>query len=90
MTYFTMHNKTILIIAVVAVFTIMITSAVVSENAFAKCKKSRSGHGSSNRQTISHANVCGNGNDALDINCQNLANQVQGDGNAVNIIGVQN
>ncbi len=61
-----------------------------SENAFAKCKKSRSGHGSSNRQTISQANVCGNGNGALDINCQNLASQVQGDGNAVNIIGVQN
>lgn len=62
MTYFTMNNKTILVIAVIAVFTIMIASAVVNENAVAKCKKSRSGNGSNNRHTISQANVCGNGN----------------------------
>jgi hypothetical protein len=90
MTCFTTNNKTILVIAVTAVFTIMITSAIVSETAFAKCKKSRSGSGLHSRQTISQADVCGNGSGALDINCQNLANQVQGNGNAVNIIGVQN
>ncbi|MGN6630742.1 MAG: hypothetical protein ACTHKP_00680 [Nitrososphaeraceae archaeon] len=44
-------------------------------------------HGQS--QSIAQANVCGNGKGASDVNCQNLANQVQGDGNAVNIIGVQ-
>jgi hypothetical protein len=44
-------------------------------------------HGQS--QSIAQANVCGNGKGASDVNCQNLANQVQGDGNAVNVIGVQ-
>jgi len=44
-------------------------------------------HGQS--QSIAQANVCGNGKEASDVNCQNLANQVQGDGNAVNVIGVQ-
>ena len=85
-----MNNKILGLIAVIAVSTIMITSAVVSDDAFAKCKKSRSGGGSNNRQTIAQANVCGNGSGASDVNCQNLANQVQGDGNAVNVIGVQN
>ena len=41
-------------------------------------------------KTIAQANVCGNGSGASDVNCQNLTNQVQGDGNAVNVIGVQN
>ncbi|MGA9842103.1 MAG: hypothetical protein WBQ25_07285 [Nitrososphaeraceae archaeon] len=40
-------------------------------------------------QVISQSNVCGNGKGASDVNCQNLANQIQGDGNAVNVIGVQ-
>ena len=44
-------------------------------------------HGQS--QAIAQANVCGNGKGASDVNCQNLANQIQGDGNAVNVIGVQ-
>ena len=44
-------------------------------------------HGQS--QSTAQANVCGNGKGASDVNCQNLANQIQGDGNAVNVIGVQ-
>ena len=70
----------------------MIT-AIISQDAFAKCKKYR-GHGSSSSsngqsQAIAQANVCGNGNLATNIDCQNLASQIQGDGNAVNVIGVQ-
>jgi hypothetical protein len=54
-------------------FTIMMTSATVNENPFAKCVKSRSGIAHiPNRQTISQADVCGDGIRALDINCQNL------------------
>ena len=44
---------------------------------------------SSNKQTIAQANFCGNGNFPFNIKCQNLANQIQGDGNAVNVIGLQ-
>jgi hypothetical protein len=40
-------------------------------------------------QAIAEANVCGNGAGASNVNCQNLANQVQGSDNAVNVIGVQ-
>jgi hypothetical protein len=40
-------------------------------------------------QVISQSNECGNGNGASNVNCQNLSNQVQGNGNAVNVIGVQ-
>jgi hypothetical protein len=85
-----MNNKIIALIAVIAVSTIMITATTISQDAFAKCKKSRSGGSYNNRQTIAQANVCGNGSGSSDINCQNLANQIQGDGNAVNVIGVQN
>jgi hypothetical protein len=40
-------------------------------------------------QVISQPNECGNGKDESNVNCQNLANQIQGNGNAANFIGVQ-
>ena len=40
-------------------------------------------------QALSQANACGNGDMAMWVFCQNLAAQIQGDGNAMNIIGVQ-
>jgi hypothetical protein len=40
-------------------------------------------------QVISQTNGCGNGKEESNVNCQNLANQIQGRGNAVNVIGVQ-
>ena len=53
-------------------------------------KDGNSGHvHQSQSQAAAQANVCGNGNGASNINCQNLANQIQGSGNAVNIIGSQ-
>ena len=42
----------------------------------------------SQSQTIAQADECGNGILSTNINCQNLASQIQGDGNAVNVIGV--
>lgn len=80
------------IIAIAALVGILITAATVSQDAIAKCKKKyRGGGGGSNKQsqTMAQANVCGNGNLALNIKCQNLANQIQGDGNAANVIGLQ-
>jgi 5-hydroxyisourate hydrolase-like protein (transthyretin family) len=46
--------------------------------------------GESNDQALSQGNVCGNGVLSTNILCQNVANQLQGDGNAINIIAVQN
>ena len=37
----------------------------------------------------SQANDCGNGQDPFNVLCQNLFSQIEGDGNAVNIIGLQ-
>jgi hypothetical protein len=87
----TSKGEIISIIAVIAISAVLITSSIISHDAFAKCKKYR-GHdssgGNSQSQTIAQANECGNGNLPLNIKCQNLASQIQGDGNAVNVIGV--
>ena len=88
----TTKSKTISIIAIIAISAILMTTAIISQDAFAKCKKYR-GHGSSSSsnsqsQAIAQANVCGNGNLATNIDCQNLASQIRGDGNAVNVIGL--
>ncbi|MGA7368337.1 MAG: hypothetical protein WBX01_04355 [Nitrososphaeraceae archaeon] len=40
-------------------------------------------------QASSGANDCGNGVLPLNIFCQNLASQIDGDGNAINIIALQ-
>ncbi len=45
--------------------------------------------GESNNQALSQGNACGNGVLSNNILCQNIANQLQGDGNAINIIAVQ-
>jgi hypothetical protein len=87
----TTKSKTISIIAIIAISAILMTAVIISQDAFAKCKKYR-GHGSSSSngqsQAIAQANVCGNGNLATNIDCQNLASHIQGDGNAVNVIGL--
>jgi hypothetical protein len=40
-------------------------------------------------QNISQGNACGNGLLSTNVLCQNVANQLQGDGNAINIIAIQ-
>lgn len=89
----TTKSRAISIIGIIAISAILMTTVIISQDAFAKCKKYR-GHGSSRSsnsqsQAIAQANVCGNGNLATNIDCQNLASQIQGDGNAVNVIGLQ-
>ena len=79
----------ITIIAVAAIAGILITATAVSQDVLAKCKKKyRDGNGNKQSQTIAQANFCGNGNLAMKISCQNLASQIHGDGNAVNVIGL--
>jgi hypothetical protein len=45
---------------------------------------------SGNDQASSQGNACGNGILSTNIICQNVVNQVQGDGNAISIIALQN
>lgn len=77
------NSKSFGIIAVAAVTVMLIASAAtVQEDAFAGKKKKY-------EQSLSQANDCGNGKLPSNVYCQNLAAQIQGDGNAMNIIGVQ-
>src|SRR5689334_19945425 len=81
-----MNNNSLTIAAISVLAALLATGAVISsEIAFA------GGHhySKSVRQTAALDNNCGNGTMPLDINCQNLASQVKGNHNAVNVISFQ-
>jgi hypothetical protein len=78
-----MNNKHLLIVAAVTVMLIGATALSTTDSAFAGKKKYEKS------QAASQANECGNGDLPLNVFCQNQLSQRQGDGNAVNVIGVQ-
>jgi hypothetical protein len=78
-----LNNIHLLIIAAVTVMLIGATILSTTDSAFAAKKKYEKS------QAAAQANYCGNGEAPLNVFCQNLLSQIQGDGNAVNIIGVQ-
>ena len=87
-------NNSIGLIAVTAVALLLITATGMAQGVFAHSHHHNHHHGhghgsSSNSQSIAQANNCGNGFGASNVKCQNLASQVQGSGNAVNVIGTQ-
>jgi hypothetical protein len=71
-----MNIKYIAIVAVIAA-TLVGTTAITADSAFAtKYDKN---------QALSQANACGNGELPLNVGCQNIASQIQGDENAVSL-----
>ena len=78
-----MNVKYLIIVASVTAMLVGATALSTTETAFAGKKKYEKS------QAISEANACGNGVLPLNVFCQNLVSQIQGDGNAVNVIGVQ-
>ena len=78
-----MNTKYMFIIAAMAVMLIGAT-AFATDSAFADKKK----HYDKNQAT-SQANACGNGKLPLNVFCQNIESQVQGEENAVAIDGTQ-
>ena len=75
-----MNTKYIAIVAVIAA-TLVGTTVITAEGAFAtKYDKN---------QALSQANACGNGELPLNIGCQNIGSQVQGDENAVSLAADQ-
>jgi hypothetical protein len=80
-----MIGKYMSIIAVVTLAAMLVasTALVTVDNAFADKKKKTSYE---KTQATYQANECGNGNTPIDVFCQNLDSQIQGDGNAVAII----
>ena len=73
-----MNIKYIAIVAVIAA-TLVGTTAVTADSAFAYEKN----------QATSQANACGNGELALNVGCQNIDSQIQGDENAVSLAADQ-
>jgi hypothetical protein len=75
-----MNIKYIAIVAVLAT-TLVGTTAITADSAFAtKYDKN---------QALSQANACGNGELPLNVGCQNIASQIQGDENAVSLAADQ-
>jgi hypothetical protein len=77
-----MNTKYFVIVAAVALMLVGATTLSTTDSAFADKKYEKS-------QAASQVNDCGNGELPLNVFCQNLLSQIQGDGNAANIIGVQ-
>ncbi|MGA7369353.1 MAG: hypothetical protein WBX01_09500 [Nitrososphaeraceae archaeon] len=78
-----MNTKYLVIVATITVMLVGATALSTTDSAFAGKKKYEKS------QAASQANACGNGKLPLNVFCQNLLSQIQGDGNAANIIGVQ-
>ena len=76
-----MNFKYMAIVAVIAA-TLVATTAITTDSAFATKYKEKN-------QATSQANACGNGELPLNVGCQNAASQIQGDENAVAIDAAQ-
>ncbi|MPZ08307.1 MAG: hypothetical protein GEU26_18150 [Nitrososphaeraceae archaeon] len=79
-----MNTKYMVIVAAMTVMLIGATTLATTDSAFAGGKKDYE-----KNQAISHANACGNGKLPLNVFCQNIGSQVQGDENAVALDGFQ-
>lgn len=73
-----MNSGYMVIVAAMTVMLIEATALATSESAFAGGKK----HYDKNQAT-SQANACGNGLLPLNVGCQNVGSQIQGDENVV-------
>jgi hypothetical protein len=79
-----MNTKYMVIVAAMTVMLIGATALATSESAFAGGRRS-----TEYNQATSQANACGNGKLPLNVFCQNIGSQVQGDENAVALDGFQ-
>jgi hypothetical protein len=79
-----MNTKYLVVVAAMAVMLIAAT-ALATDNAFAEKKKG----GYKKTQAVSQVNDCGNGDTPIDVFCQNLASQIQGDYNTPVLEGEQ-
>ena len=70
------------VVAAMAIMLVGVT-ALATEDAFAGKKKY------DKNQALSQANACGNGELPLNVGCQNIASQIQGDENAVSLAADQ-
>jgi|SoiMethySBSTD1v2_1073268.scaffolds.fasta_scaffold1626790_2 hypothetical protein len=78
-----MNTKYLAVVAALAVMLVASTALATTDDAFAGKK------GYKKSQAVSQVNNCGNGDSPIDVFCQNLASQVQGDENAPALAGAQ-
>ena len=76
-----MKNKSLAVVAIVAVAAMLVTSLAGTNSVFAG--------GYEKSQSTAQTNYCGNGELPLNVGCQNTASQIQGDENAVSGASVQ-
>jgi uncharacterized membrane protein len=84
-----MNTKYLVVVAALAAM-LVATTALATDSAFADKKRhddKKKGHEKS--QATAQANDCGNDFEPIDVFCQNLASQIQGDGNAAVLFGEQ-
>ena len=77
-----MNTKYFVIVAAMTAMLVGATALATTDSAFAGKKREYN-------QAESQANACGNGELPLNVFCQNLASQIQGDENAVGLEGQQ-
>ena len=77
-----MNTRYFVIVAAMTAMLIGVTALATTDSAFADKKREYN-------QATSQANACGNGELPLNVFCQNLGSQIQGDENAVGIAGQQ-
>jgi len=76
-----MNSKNLAVVAVAAVAAMLVASLVGTNTVFAG--------GYEKNQATSQANACGNGKLPLNVGCQNIDSQIQGDENAVSVAAEQ-
>jgi len=70
-----MNTKSLAVVAIAVVAAMLVASVVGTNTVFAG--------GYEKNQATSQANACGNGELPLNVGCQNVDSQIQGDENAV-------
>ncbi len=84
-----METKYLVVVVAMAAMLVAAT-ALATDNAFADKKRHDDKKKSYEKsQAVSQVNDCGNGDFPFDVFCQNLASQIQGDGNAAALVGEQ-
>jgi hypothetical protein len=78
-----MNTKYLVVVAAMTAMLVAAT-ALATDDAFAGKR-----HSYSKSQAVSQVNDCGNGTTPIDVFCQNLASQIQGDNNAPALAGEQ-
>lgn len=76
-----MNTKSLAVVAIAVVAAMLVASLVGTNTVFAG--------GYEKNQATSQANACGNGKLPLNVGCQNIDSQIQGDENAVSIAAEQ-